>query len=127
MADEQKRTDPGDALREGVRALTGILGAFKDAIEQTFDDLTKRGDLSPERARESASDAMTRVQQAIDDMRGRVDFVTRKEFDALKAEVAELRAQSQSDAARKPGGTPDPRRGTGDAAPGGLGDDRPGL
>jgi polyhydroxyalkanoate synthesis regulator phasin len=94
MAGEgQKRTDPGDAFREGVRALTGILGAFKDAIEQTFEDLTKRGDLSPERARDAASDAMKRVQEAVEDMRGRLDFVTRREFDAVKQQVSELRTQ----------------------------------
>jgi polyhydroxyalkanoate synthesis regulator phasin len=94
MAGEgQKRTDPGDAFREGVRALTAILGAFKDAIEQTFEDLTKRGDLSPERARDAASDAMKRVQEAVEDMRGRLDFVTRREFDAVKQQVSELRTQ----------------------------------
>ena len=99
----QKRTDAGDAFREGVRALTGILGAFKDAIEQTFDDLTKRGDLSPERARESASDAMKRVQEAIEDMRGRIDFVTRREFDALKLEISDLRLQVERHAAQPHG------------------------
>ena len=129
-----KRTDPGDAFREGLRALTGILGAFKDAIEQTFDDLTKRGDLSPERARESASDAMKRVQEAVEDMRGRVDFVTRREFDALKLDVAELRTQVERHAAQgshhthsAAGAAP----GTGGtqtgAAGSGVGDGSPGL
>ena len=94
MADEQKRNpDPGDTIREGVRAVTGILGAFKDAIEQTFNDLSARGDISPERARAAATDAMRRAQDAIDEMRTRMDFVPRKEFDALRTEVTELRAQ----------------------------------
>lgn len=94
MADEgQKRTDPGDTFREGVRAVSGILGAFKDAIEQTFNDLTERGDISPDRARDAARDAMKRAQDAVDDMRGRLEFVPRREFDALKAEVDGLRAQ----------------------------------
>ena len=93
MADEQRRTDPGDTFREGMRAVTGILGAFKDAIEQTFDDLSQRGDISPERARDAARDAMRRAQDAVDDMRTRMDFVPRREFDALRNEVSELRTQ----------------------------------
>ena len=93
MADEQRRTDPGETFREGMRAVTGILGAFKDAIEQTFDDLSQRGDISPERARDAARDAMRRAQEAVDDMRTRMDFVPRREFDALRTEVTELRAQ----------------------------------
>jgi polyhydroxyalkanoate synthesis regulator phasin len=123
MADEgQKRTDPGEAIREGVRALTGILGAFKDAIEQTFDDLSKRGDLSPERAKESASEAMKRVQEAFDEMRGRVDFVTRREYEALKQEVADLRA----DVARQ--GMQQPRIDSSSGPVGGaFGDETPGL
>lgn len=94
MTDQgQKRTDPGDAFREGVRAVTGILGAFKDAIEQTFNDLSERGDIAPERARDAARDAMKRAQEAVEEMRGRLEFVPRREFDTLRAEVAELRTQ----------------------------------
>jgi polyhydroxyalkanoate synthesis regulator phasin len=94
MADEgQRRQDPADALRDGVRAVGGILGAFKDAIEQTFNDLSEQGDISPERARDAARDAMRRAQDAMDDMRGRVDFVTRREFEALRADVDTLKTQ----------------------------------
>jgi polyhydroxyalkanoate synthesis regulator phasin len=93
MADEGKRNDPGDTFREGVRAVSGILGAFKDAIEQTFNDLSDSGDISPDRAKDAARDAMKRAQDAMDDMRGRLEFVPRREFDSLKAEVAELRTQ----------------------------------
>jgi polyhydroxyalkanoate synthesis regulator phasin len=93
MADGQKKGDPGDVLREGMRAVTGVVGAFKDAIEQTFNDLSARGDIAPDRARDAARDAMKRAQDAMDDMRERVDFVTRREFDELKAEVAALQAQ----------------------------------
>jgi polyhydroxyalkanoate synthesis regulator phasin len=101
MADErQKRgSDPGDTFREGVRAVTGILGAFKDAIEQTFNELSERGDISPERARDAARDAMRRAQDSVDEMRGRLEFVPRREFDTLKSEVSELRAQIERHAA----------------------------
>jgi polyhydroxyalkanoate synthesis regulator phasin len=92
MTDERK-SDPGDAIRDGVRAVSGILGAFKDAIEQTFNDMSERGDISPERARDAARDAMKRAQDAMEDMRGRVDFVTRREFDTLRSEIAQLRQQ----------------------------------
>ena len=34
--DRQKRSDPGDAIRDGVRAVSGILGAFKDAIDSVL-------------------------------------------------------------------------------------------
>ena len=91
MADENKRTDPGDAFREGVRAVTGILGALRDAVEQTFDDLKQKGDLSPEKAKEAAKDTMRRAQEAVGEVRERLEFVPRRDFEELRAEVAELR------------------------------------
>jgi polyhydroxyalkanoate synthesis regulator phasin len=127
MADEGKRNDPGDAFREGVRAVSGILGAFKDAIEQTFNDLSERGDISPDRAKDAARDAMKRAQDAMDDMRGRLEFVSRREFDSLRAEVAELRTQVERHmshgAHQTPGGAGPDRGGTaaGGSASGGPG------
>jgi polyhydroxyalkanoate synthesis regulator phasin len=91
MTDEKKRTDPGDAFREGVRAVTGILGALRDAVEQTFDDLKEKGDISPERARDAARDTMRRAHDAVEEVRERLEFVPRREFEALRDEVAELR------------------------------------
>jgi polyhydroxyalkanoate synthesis regulator phasin len=96
MADEKKRTDPGDAFREGVRAVTGILGALRDAVEQTFDDLREKGDLSPERAREAARETMRRAQEAVEEVRERLEFVPRREFEELRAEVAALRQELES-------------------------------
>jgi polyhydroxyalkanoate synthesis regulator phasin len=136
MADEgQKRNDPGDAFREGVRAVSGIIGAFKEAIEQTFNDLSERGDIAPDRARDAARDAMRRAQEAVEDMRTRVDFVPRREFDALKGEVAALRAQVERHAAQ--GGhrthASEPPSSSGTTAAGGagagpdMGDGSPGL
>lgn len=145
MADPgQKRPDPGDTFREGVRAVSGILGAFKDAIEQTFNDLSDRGEMSPDRARDAARDAMRRAQDAVDDMRGRLEFVPRREFDALKADVDSLRAQFERHMAQggyKPTGTsgygttggagaPDtgPSNPTGHGSGGsGVGDGSPGI
>ena len=94
MSSEERRPgDLGDNLREGVRTVAGILGALKDAVEETFDDLRTHGDLSPEKAREAARATMQRAQEELETMRGRFDFVSRREFDELRAEVATLRAR----------------------------------
>lgn len=119
MADEGKRNDPGDTFREGVRAVSGILGAFKDAIEQTFNDLSDSGDISPDRAKDAARDAMKRAQDAMEDMRGRLEFVPRREFDSLKAEVAELRTQVERHMSH--GAHPTGTGGTGSTGTGGYG------
>ena len=37
--------------------------------------------------------ALVAAQEAVEDMRTRVDFVTRREFDSLRSEMAELRSQ----------------------------------
>lgn len=82
-----------EGIKEGVRAVTGILAALKDAIEETIDDIKVRGDLDPNKAKQAAKDTMNRAQSAFDDMKERVDFVPRKEFDALRAEIDALRAR----------------------------------
>jgi hypothetical protein len=90
---EKGRSSVGDDVREGIRAGIGILSALKDAIEETVQDMTDRGELSQERAREAVRTTMDRAQSAFDDARVRFDFVPRREFEALKAEVADLRAR----------------------------------
>jgi hypothetical protein len=90
---EKGRNRVGDEVREGIRAGIGILSALKDAIEETVQDMTDRGELSQERAREAVRTTMDRAQVAFDDARVRFDFVPRREFEALKAEVADLRAR----------------------------------
>jgi polyhydroxyalkanoate synthesis regulator phasin len=112
MNEEQRRRD-SDPFREGVRAITGILGALKDAIEETFDDLRQQGDLSPEKARDAARSTMKRAQEAVDDVRDRLDFVSRREFDALRAEVGELRRRLDAAAPpAPPAAAPPPAGGT---------------
>lgn len=91
MSDE--RRDAGDAIRDGVRSISGILGALKDALEETFEDLRKSGELSPERAREAAKSTFRKAQEALEDVRGRIEPVSRREFDNLRREVEELRAR----------------------------------
>ena len=90
---DRRPGDLGENLREGVRTVADILGALKDAVEESFDELRARGDLSPERAREAARATMQRAQEELENVRERFDFVSRKEFDALRAEVDALRAR----------------------------------
>lgn len=85
-----------EGIKEGVRAVTGILAALKDAIEETIDDIKQRGDLDPAKAKQAAKDTMNRAQDAFEEMRERVDFVPRKEFDALRAELEALRVRVAS-------------------------------
>ena len=82
-----------EGIKEGVRAVTGMLAALKDAIDETINDIKVRNDLDPSRAKQAAKDTMNRAQEAFDDMKERVDFVPRKEYDALRAEVEALRAR----------------------------------
>lgn len=94
MSNQERRpNDLGDNLREGVRTVAGILGALKDAVEESFDELRQRGDLSPERAKEAARATVQRAQEEMEGMRDRLDFVSRKELDALRAEVDALRVR----------------------------------
>ncbi|HEY0303999.1 MAG TPA: hypothetical protein VGC44_03455 [Longimicrobiales bacterium] len=85
-----------EGIKEGVRAVTGMLAALKDAIEETIDDIKVRGDLDPNRAKQAAKDTMNRAQEKFDEMRERVDFVPRKEYEALRAEIDALRARVAS-------------------------------
>jgi polyhydroxyalkanoate synthesis regulator phasin len=88
MSEEQRgRTGIGEGLRAGI----GILTAFKEAIEETIDEAAARNDLRPERAKEALTGALTRAQGAFDDVRERLDVVPRREFDALRLELEELR------------------------------------
>jgi polyhydroxyalkanoate synthesis regulator phasin len=89
MSDEQPkgRTSIGEGLRAGI----GILAAFKDAIEETIEDAVQKNDLNPDRAKTALSGALERAQGVYEDVKGRVEMVPRRDFDALKAEVDELR------------------------------------
>ena len=88
MADEQRRR-PG--IGEGIKAGIGVLTAFKEAIEETIQEAVDRGDMRPERARQTVQDALRRAQSAFDEVRERVDVVPRKEFDELREELEALR------------------------------------
>ena len=86
--DPQGRRLP--SIGEGIRSGIGVLTAFKEAIEETIQEAASRGDLSPDRAKHFLGDALHRAQETVGDVRERLDFVPRREFDALLREVEEL-------------------------------------
>lgn len=89
MAEEK---EPGrEGIREGLRQGLGVLSAFKEAIEETIGEARERGDLSPERAKEIMRTALRRAQEAAEQARERFDFVARRDFEVLCAEVAALK------------------------------------
>src|SRR5687767_2396610 len=114
-----------EGIKEGVRAVTGILAALKDAIEETIDDIKVRGDVNPDRAKQAAKETMHKAQDAFDDMRERIDFVPRKELDALRAEIDALRGRVsalETKHAGPHGDAADDTTGTGSAPTGTMGD-----
>src|SRR5262245_11115085 len=104
--DETKsgRDQAREGIREGVRAVTGFLAALKDAIDETIRDVKASGDLDPDRAREAVRSTMKKAADAVDDVKDRLDFVPRREFETLQAEVASLRARVTELESRGSGG-----------------------
>ncbi|HEX8692129.1 MAG TPA: hypothetical protein VF746_06910 [Longimicrobium sp.] len=90
MSEEQPRARP-PSIGEGIRSGIGILAAFREAIEETIQEAMSRSDARPERARDVVNTAVDRMTAAFEEVRDRVDVVPRREFDALRAEVEELR------------------------------------
>lgn len=104
---EQGGRRPG--IGEGIRTGIGILAAFREALEEQIQEASARGDLSADRAREVLGDALTRAQDALGDVRERLDVVPRRDFDVLRAEVAELRRRLDALEGRTAGGAFLPR------------------
>ena len=90
---ERSRDSAKEGIKEGVRAVTGFLAALKDAIDETLRDVRDTGDLDPQRAKDAMRSTMKRAQDAMDDVKDRLDFVPRKDYDVLRAEVDALRAR----------------------------------
>lgn len=96
MADEQQQGQGQPrrlSIGEGIRSGVGVLTAFKEAIEESIQEANARGDLSPDRAKQFLGDALHRAQETVGEVRERLEWVPRKEFEALQAEVAELRGR----------------------------------
>lgn len=94
MSEDQGRPkDAGEAIREGIRSITGMLGALKEAIEDTFDELRGVDSDAAEGSETASASAFRKAQETVEEVRERLDFVTRREFEALRKEVEELRAR----------------------------------
>ena len=91
MTDDQQQPKKRPSIGEGIRTGVGVLTAFKEAIEETIQEANARGDLSPDRAKQFLGDALHRAQDAVGEVRERLEWVPRREFEALQAEVASLR------------------------------------
>jgi polyhydroxyalkanoate synthesis regulator phasin len=117
--DGEKRKDPGDAVREGIRSMIGILGALKDAVEDTFDELRTGGESTPDEDRDAAKSTFQAAQDAVEDVRERLDFITRREFDALRAQVDDLtaRVNTLGESVARAGATRPERAGAAGSAP----------
>jgi polyhydroxyalkanoate synthesis regulator phasin len=89
MPEEPRRPSISDGIRTGI----GILTAFKEAVEETLQEAVDRGDLSPDRAKHAMQGAADRLQAGLEEARDRFDVVTRRDFEALRDEVADLRAR----------------------------------
>lgn len=111
----ERRESAGDTVRDGIRSVSGVLGALVETLEQTFSDLRDAGDLSPERARETARSTVRKAQETVEDFRDRFDFVPRKEFEALRTEVEHLRTELD---ALRGGGAPGASQATEPVEPG---------
>ncbi len=84
-----KREAIEDRLKQGL----GMLGAMRDAIEDTIREAKDRGDLSPDRAKEVMRSALNKAQEKAGEAKDALDLVKQKEFDTLKERVEELRAR----------------------------------
>ena len=93
---EREGKDRADAIRSGIRQGMGLLGAMRDAIEETLHEARERGDLSPERAKDVIRSTLERAQTKADEAREAFDFVRQKEFDGLEAAVEGLKERLRS-------------------------------
>jgi polyhydroxyalkanoate synthesis regulator phasin len=97
--DEQER-EKRPTIGEGIRSGIGVLVAFKEAVEESIQEASERGDLTPARAREVLGNALHRAQDAAGEVRERLDLVPRREFDLLASEVEALRLRLDAFEAR---------------------------
>jgi polyhydroxyalkanoate synthesis regulator phasin len=92
MVEDNRRSGVG-GIGDGIRTGIGILTAFKEAVEETLQEAVDRGDLSPDRAKQAMQGAADRLQAGLEDARDKFDVVTRRDFEALRDELADLRVR----------------------------------
>lgn len=91
MADEQRRTmGIGEGIQTGIGVLTALKQAVEETIRKTIDDATESGDVSADKARDIVREALRRAEDAVGEVRERLDVIPRREFDELRSAVADL-------------------------------------
>jgi len=93
---KSSRSAWSSGLSTGVKAGLGVLQAFVEAVQETLQETLARHDVNAEQARQRLREASQRLQATLDEWRERVDFVPRREFEQLQAEVAQLRQELQA-------------------------------
>jgi polyhydroxyalkanoate synthesis regulator phasin len=94
MDERESRTGGRGGIGEGLRTGVGVLNAFREAIEETVSEAMEAGgDVTPDRAKALMREAAQRVQSSFEETRERLDFVSRREFEELRREIADVRAQ----------------------------------
>lgn len=110
MSNQHKRESGRGGIADGVKTGLGILNAFREAVEESIQEAVDGGELSAERARETVQRAARRMQDSLDEARERLEFVPRREFETLRAEVAELRRRVAAlDGGSEEPAAPEPR------------------
>lgn len=82
-----------EALQDSLKQKIGVLGAMRDAIEDTIREARERGDLSPDRAKEVMRSALTKAREKAGEAKDALDLVKQKEFDSLRERVDDLKAR----------------------------------
>lgn len=94
--DQETRRSAAGSIGEGIRSGIGMLNAFREALEETIQEAMERGDLSPERARQAMRDTLKRMQEGFDEARDRFDFVPRRDYETLHAQLLDLRTRVEA-------------------------------
>ena len=88
------RAEAGRPVRAGLIGAGKFGSMFLSQVPTTPGlDVTVIADLSPERAKEAVRSTMERAQRAVEETRERLDFVPRRDFDALRDRVSALESR----------------------------------
>lgn len=87
MQEDERRRPLG--IGEGIRNGVGVLSALASTLADTVEEVIT-SDAAPERARRAVEDAVGGAQEALFELRERLDVVSRRDFEELRSAVAEL-------------------------------------
>jgi polyhydroxyalkanoate synthesis regulator phasin len=104
MTDEE-RPEESKSREGGFKQGLGILAAMKEAIEETIQEARERGDLDPEKAKEFFRGAMEKAHGAAGEARSRLEEIREKDLPSVQEAMEDLRGRVQKleDAFRRRG------------------------